>query len=215
MESRKQEGQERKRSRKKVNIRIRTRIDKDVVCWYCGKEGHPSAECCQIQRISPTQVEFNTKTVKENRRTPQAGVGSLEQGDQVAVSDPNRRQVLVSSLDPASIKIVVRSPHLDPRRLAISAFPPIASGTEASESNMIVSGVFVSDRRGLCKDLWSEFPEGENSDQRITFQLKKLERRLHIFHKSTCSRFNNSTWMLSKHLCDTFVSGERCIHRVR
>ena len=41
------------------------------------------------------------------------GAGSLEQGEQAAVVEPQPQPALASSLDLASIEILVRSPHLD------------------------------------------------------------------------------------------------------
>ena len=73
------------------------------------------------------------------------GAGSLEQGEQAAVVDPQPQPVLASPLELASIETLARSPHLDHEgwlrwtydtSAAIAAFPLDARiGTETKAND--------------------------------------------------------------------------------
>ena len=86
----------------------------------------------------------------------------MDQGEQVAVAEPQHQPALASSLDMASIETLVSSPHFDHESwlrwtcdtcAAISAFPldaRIGTKTDAKDcSNKTASGERISDRGGL------------------------------------------------------------------
>ena len=108
----------------------------------------------RIQRISLALEKSNTKETKENRRTSQR--------EQFALVKPQSQSALASSLDLASIRTLVRSPHLDHEGwlrwtyetgAAISAFPldaRVGTETQANDcSYKTASGELMSDRGGL------------------------------------------------------------------
>ena len=153
---------------------------KDVVCWHCGKKGHMSTECWsdpQNQSGSGATQNKGGKGILKN--VSGKGVGSLEQGEQAAVAEP-QPPALASSLDLALFETPVRSPHLDHEGwlrwthdtgAAISAFPldaRIGTETQANDrSCKTASGDLISDCGGLRVQGTAEYGYG------VTFQGKK------------------------------------------
>ena len=76
--------------------------NKDSVCWHCGKKGHLSTECWS----NPKNQSGSGGTQEVKGKTKSAigkGVGSLEQGEQAAVAEPQPQPALASSLDLAHL----------------------------------------------------------------------------------------------------------------
>ena len=87
---------------------------KAVVCWHCGKKGHSSTECWSNPKNQNGSGGFQNKGGKgQPTNLTGKGVVSLEQGEQVAVVEPQPQPVLESSLRLASIEFFVRTPQLD------------------------------------------------------------------------------------------------------
>ena len=84
------------------------------VCWHCGERGHMSTECWSnpMNQSGPGGIQNKGGKGKQRNGTGK-GTGSLEQGEQAAVVEP-QQPALASSLDLASFETLVRSPHLGP-----------------------------------------------------------------------------------------------------
>ena len=89
---------------------------KDIVCWHCGKNGLLSSECLSNPKNQSGSSGNQNKGRKGKPKNGTGkGAGSLEQGEQAAVAQP--QLALASSLDLASIETLVRSTHFWSRRL--------------------------------------------------------------------------------------------------
>ena len=148
---------------------------KDFVCWHCGNV---------VESRESVRLRWNPKQRRQRKAEEWhgKGAGSLEQGEQAAVAEPQPQPALASSLDLASSQTLVRSPHLEPEGwlkwthdtgAAISAFPLDGkSGTEtqANEwSYKTASGELISDRGGVREWGTSEYGYG------VTFQGRKAD----------------------------------------
>ena len=119
---------------------------KDVVCWHCGKKGHLRSECWSNPKNQSGSGGTQNKGGKgKPKDVTGRRAGSLEQGEQAAVVEPQPQPALASSLDLASVETLVRPPHLYPEGWlrwtydtgeATSAFPldaKIRKETQAKE----------------------------------------------------------------------------------
>ena len=156
---------------------------KDVVCWHCGKEGHLRTECWSNPKNQSGSNGIQNRGGKgKPKNVTSEGAGSLEQGEQAAVVEPQQQPTLASSLDLAPFETPVRSPHLDhevwlrwayDRGAAISAFPMDAKfGTETlanDRSDKTASSELISDRGGMRGQGTTGYGCG------VTFQGKKAD----------------------------------------
>ena len=86
---------------------------KDAVCWHCGRKSHLSAACWSNPKNQSGSRGTQDKGGKgKPKNVTGKGAGSLEQGEQAAVAEPQQQPALASSFL-ASIETLVRSPHLD------------------------------------------------------------------------------------------------------
>ena len=135
----------------------------DAVCWHCGKKDDMSTECWSKPRNQPGCGGTQNKGGKgKPKNVTGKGAGSLEQGEQAAVVEPQPQPARASSPNLASIETPVRSPHPDyegwlrwtyDTGAAISADPldaRIGTETQANDySFKTASAELISDCGGL------------------------------------------------------------------
>ena len=124
------------------------------------------------------------------------GAGSLEQGEQAAVVEPQPQRALASSPNLASIETLVRSPHPDDEvwlrwtydtGAAISAFPLDARiGTETKAHDC--SYKLISDRGGLPVQGTTEYGFG------VTFQGRKADVHKNLI---SASKVHNGGYIIT------------------
>ena len=91
---------------------------KDVVCLHGGKKGYVSTEFWSNPKNQSGSGGTQNKGGKgKPKNVTGKGAGSLEQGQQAAVVDPQPQPAPASSLDLASIETPVGLPHLDHKGL--------------------------------------------------------------------------------------------------
>ena len=81
---------------------------KDVVCWHCRTKGHSSTERWSNPKNQCGSGGIQNKGGKGKQKNGTGkGAGSLEQGEQAAVVEPQLQPALASSLDMASFETPV------------------------------------------------------------------------------------------------------------
>ena len=96
------DGKNGKEGSKGQNLSQNPNPSQDVVCWHC---------CKNPRNQSGSGGGHNKRGKGKPKRSTGKGPGSLEQGEQAAVVEPQPQPAL--SQDLASIETPVRSPHLD------------------------------------------------------------------------------------------------------